>query len=267
MIFRVDKTQKFTTICNHHITDKSLTLKAKGLLTMILTFENNFEFNMQFLVNSSVDGVRSVRTGIAELEKFGYIEKRLVNNGNLKSSYEFTVFEIPKSEMKKDDLSYQSPICQKSTSRKVQEIEAKQDEQGVLSECQKSISSGCRKSTQINTNNIYIEEISKNGEINSELLQENFRKLSGSMYVQNVQMSLRKERLVVSDEDYKLMLKKFMSEMIGTGEYGLHIQKLRVRWFYWLRKKLAIKTGKRNDSLTPTQAIGPAYKKFTGYER
>lgn len=54
-IFRVEKTNNFTVISNHHFKNKNLTLKAKGLLSLMLSLPEDWNYNMQGLATLSRD--------------------------------------------------------------------------------------------------------------------------------------------------------------------------------------------------------------------
>ena len=71
-IFRVEKTKNFTVMSNHHFKNKNLTLKAKGLLSLMLSLPEDWNYNMQGLATLSRDGIDSVRSAIKELEHHGY---------------------------------------------------------------------------------------------------------------------------------------------------------------------------------------------------
>ena len=68
-IFRVERTKNFTVMSNHHFKNKNLTLKAKGLLSLMLSLPDDWNYNMQGLATLSRDGIDSVRSAIKELEK------------------------------------------------------------------------------------------------------------------------------------------------------------------------------------------------------
>ena len=72
-IFRVEKTKNFTVMSNHHFKNKNLTLKAKGLLSLMLSLPEDWNYNMQGLATLSRDGIDSVRSAIKELEHHGYV--------------------------------------------------------------------------------------------------------------------------------------------------------------------------------------------------
>ena len=101
-VFRVEHTKDYTVMANHHLKDWRLSLKAKGLLSMILSLPDDWNYNMKGLATLSRDGIDSVRSTIRELENFGYISRsrqRLVG-GQLGES-EYIVREVP---AERDDL-------------------------------------------------------------------------------------------------------------------------------------------------------------------
>ena len=109
-VFRVEKNKNYTTISNHHLQDRNLSLKAKGLLTLILSLPPDWDMTLKGLVSLSGDGVDSVRSGIQELEKAGYLRRsRSRNNlGQLLCTeytiYEHAVTENVASETEIDDI-------------------------------------------------------------------------------------------------------------------------------------------------------------------
>ena len=60
-VFRVEKTKGFTVMSNYHLRDKSLTLKAKGLLSVMLSLPDGWEFTLKGLASMSDDGLDSVK--------------------------------------------------------------------------------------------------------------------------------------------------------------------------------------------------------------
>ena len=93
-VFRVEKNRNYTTISNHHLQDRKLSLKAKGLLTLILSLPPEWDMTLKGLVSLSGDGVDSVRSGIQELEKAGYLRRsRSRNNLGQLLCTEYTIYE------------------------------------------------------------------------------------------------------------------------------------------------------------------------------
>ena len=79
-IFRVERTKNFTVMSNHHFKNKNLTLKAKGLLSLMLSLPDDWNYNMQGLATLSRDGIDSVRSAIKEL-----FDNRTVRNAEAES--------------------------------------------------------------------------------------------------------------------------------------------------------------------------------------
>lgn len=67
-IIRVERTKNFTVMSNHHFKNKNLSLKAKGLLSLMLSLPDDWNYNMKGLATLSKDGIDSVRTAMKELE-------------------------------------------------------------------------------------------------------------------------------------------------------------------------------------------------------
>ena len=77
-VFRIEKTRDYTVMSNHHLRDMSLSLKAKGLLSLMLSLPENWDYTMKGLARICKDGIDSISGGIRELEAHGY---RIRRNG------------------------------------------------------------------------------------------------------------------------------------------------------------------------------------------
>lgn len=75
-VFRVEKTKDFTVMSNHHLRNVSLSLKAKGLLSLMLSLPDNWDYTTKGLAHICKDGVDSISSAIKELEKQGYLTRR-----------------------------------------------------------------------------------------------------------------------------------------------------------------------------------------------
>jgi len=95
-VIRVHKTSNFTVMSNYHFKEKRMSLKAKGLLSLMLSLPNDWNYSISGLVTLSKDGKDSVMTALAELEKFGYLTRQqLVNEKGQFSGVEYHIFEQP----------------------------------------------------------------------------------------------------------------------------------------------------------------------------
>lgn len=97
-VFRIEKTRDYTVMSNYHLRDMSLSLKAKGLLSLMLSLPDNWDYTMKGLAHICKDGIDSISGGIRELEAHGYLVRARVRsaNGQL-GSIEYTILEQPKT--------------------------------------------------------------------------------------------------------------------------------------------------------------------------
>ena len=97
-VYRVARTGNFTVMANYHLRDKNLTLKAKGLLSLILSLPEKWNFSIKGLARICKEGVDAIRAAIQELMSAGYIICSRVRNalGQLKGT-EYVIYERPQS--------------------------------------------------------------------------------------------------------------------------------------------------------------------------
>ena len=72
-VYRVERTRDYTVMSNYHLKDTSLSLKAKGLLSMFLSFPEDWNYSTRGLAAICKEGVDAIGSTIKELEKAGYI--------------------------------------------------------------------------------------------------------------------------------------------------------------------------------------------------
>lgn len=72
-VFRVEKNSNYTTMCNYHLRDQNLSLKAKGLLSLFLSLPDAWHYSIRGIVAISKEGVDSVNSTLRELEECGYL--------------------------------------------------------------------------------------------------------------------------------------------------------------------------------------------------
>ena len=96
-VFRIEKTRDYTVMSNYHLRDRSLSLKAKGLLSLMLSLPEDWDYTMKGLARICKDGIDSISGGIRELETHGYLVRARVRNENGQlGSIEYTILEQPK---------------------------------------------------------------------------------------------------------------------------------------------------------------------------
>lgn len=95
-VFRVHKTRDYTVMSNSHFREKEMTLKAKGLHSLMLSLPEDWDFSIAGLTTLSKDGKDSVMGALNELEKFGYLKRtRLTNQHGRFAGYDYDIFEQP----------------------------------------------------------------------------------------------------------------------------------------------------------------------------
>jgi hypothetical protein len=98
-IVRVHKTGNFTVMSNYHFKEKKMSLKAKGLLSLMLSLPDDWNYSISGLVTLSKDGKDSVMSALSELEKHGYLTReRVVNDKGQFAGVEYNIFEQPQRE-------------------------------------------------------------------------------------------------------------------------------------------------------------------------
>lgn len=97
-VFRVEKTKDFTVMCSHHLHNVKLSLKAKGLLSLMLSLPEDWDYTTKGLSCICKDGVDSIGSTLKELEQNGYLTRQRIRfeNGRL-GDIEYTIHEKPVS--------------------------------------------------------------------------------------------------------------------------------------------------------------------------
>lgn len=105
-VIRVGKSKDFTIIANYVFKDNRLSLKAKGLLTQMLSLPEDWEYTLKGLTSLFSDGQDSIRAAIHELERFGYIiRKRLRDERGRLCGTEYIIYEKPQELPEEDSAS------------------------------------------------------------------------------------------------------------------------------------------------------------------
>ena len=114
-VFRVEKTSSYTVMSNHHLRNPDLTLKAKGLLSLMLSLPENWDYTLKGLSCICRENVDAIRTAVWELEKAGYITRRQGRDEKGKmTAIEYTIYEFPQPPKPKIPVS-ENPISDNPT--------------------------------------------------------------------------------------------------------------------------------------------------------
>ena len=105
-VFRVEKNKGYTVMSNHHLRNKELTLKAKGLLSQMLSLPENWDYTLAGLSHINKESIDAIRTAVLELEKAGYIERSQGRDEKGKmTAITYTIYEQPQSPVLENPTS------------------------------------------------------------------------------------------------------------------------------------------------------------------
>ena len=95
-VFRVERTHNYTVMSNHHLRDKGLSLKSKGLLSQMLSLPEDWDYTLAGLAKINAEGRDAIRAAVQELERAGYIRRSRVRDdkGCLRGT-EYVIYERP----------------------------------------------------------------------------------------------------------------------------------------------------------------------------
>lgn len=102
MIFRVNKTSDYVVMSNRHFREKNMSLKAKGLLSEMLSLPDDWDYSIAGLAAINKESVTSIKSALAELQDFGYliIEKIYPDKSNSgRIEYIYNVYEYPQNQV------------------------------------------------------------------------------------------------------------------------------------------------------------------------
>ena len=95
-VFRIERTRDYTVMSNHHLRDKALSLKSKGLLSMMLSLPEDWNYTTRGLAKICKEGVDAIGGALRELEAAGYIVRHQMRDrqGRI-SDTEYVIYEQP----------------------------------------------------------------------------------------------------------------------------------------------------------------------------
>ncbi len=79
-VFRVEHTQNYTVMSNYHLRDKTISLDAKGLLSLMLSLPEDWDYTLSGLAHISMESKDAIRSAVRELEHAGYVQRSRVRD-------------------------------------------------------------------------------------------------------------------------------------------------------------------------------------------
>ena len=137
-VFRIERTRDYTVMSNHHLRNANLSLKAKGLLSMMLSLPEDWNYTTRGLAKICKEGVDAIGAALRELEAAGYIVRhKLRDRQGRISDTEYVIYEQP--QLRKPDTDSpdtENPYMDKPDTEKPAELNIEK------SNTQKSITQG-----------------------------------------------------------------------------------------------------------------------------
>lgn len=97
-VIRVNKNKNYTIMSNYHFKDKNMSLKAKGLLSMMLSLPDNWNYSVEGLVAISKESKTVIQSTLKELEDLKYLKRTRVQNSKGQFKYIYDIYEKPQTE-------------------------------------------------------------------------------------------------------------------------------------------------------------------------
>lgn len=140
-VFRIHKSSNYTVMSNYHFKEKKMSLKAKGLLCLMLSLSDTWDYSIRGLCAICKEQESAIRNTLNELKQFGYLDIVKLNPNETESGrfeYVYNIYEKPNKEK--------------------QNVE-KQDIENLHVENQVQLNTKELNTKELNTNNIYIAQI------------------------------------------------------------------------------------------------------------
>ena len=118
-VFRVEKNKGYTVMSNHHLRNHALSLKAKGLLSQMLSLQEDWDYTLQGLAQINKESIDAIREAVRELERAGYIKRSRERDerGCLRGTV-YTIYEQPHAEPTPEEPTQEKPALNNPTLEK-----------------------------------------------------------------------------------------------------------------------------------------------------
>ena len=115
-VFRVEKTRGYTVMSNHHLRNHALSLKAKGLLSQMLSLPEDWDYTLQGLAQINKESIDAIREAVRELERAGYIKRSRERDerGCLRGTV-YTIYEQPHAGPTSEEPAQALPTLENPT--------------------------------------------------------------------------------------------------------------------------------------------------------
>lgn len=158
-VIRVNNTKGFTVMSNYHFQDKEISLKAKGLLGLMLSLPSNWDYSVNGLVAIVKENKAAVQTALKELEEHKYLKRTRVQDETGRFDYIYDIYEKPY-----DKLPWTENQC---TDIQCTEVQCTENQPQINTNKQ---STNKQNTKELNTNE-YKEKNNKKESVNSVIAE------------------------------------------------------------------------------------------------
>lgn len=149
-VFRINKNNNFTVMSNYHFKEKDMSLKAKGLLSLMLSLPDDWNYNLAGLVRLSKDGKDGVMSALGELEKFGYLKRlRTQDTKGRFTGIEYHIYEQPQQD---------NPVADNTKADSPNSVKGNSENQALLNTKLNKYTNDNKNTKELSTNSIALED-------------------------------------------------------------------------------------------------------------
>ena len=234
-VLRTEKREGFTVIDNEIFRNRKLSLKAKGLLCLMLSLPDGWSYSLDGLKLLSTDGISSVRSALAELQDAGYFYRRQAREGGKFKDIEYVISEEPKE-----------PVLEKPISEKLISEKPISENRTLLNTNTLNTKESNTKKSKATVQDV-LEMIPEGLRETAEAFVEHRKKLKAPMTGHALELAIKKAKKLANDDlDTTIAI---MEQSIENGWKGI----------FELKEESPKKTGGRNDWIDEVEYTGNVF--------
>lgn len=202
-VIRVQKTSNYTVMSNRHFKEKSMSLKAKGLLSLMLSLPDDWDYTVSGLVAICKEGTKAVQSTLSELEEFGYLKRTRAHGDKGLFEYIYDIYEQPQAGSPQTEEPQTEKGCMdEGRTDKSQQLNTKESNTNISNTKDK------KKERKKDTYDSIIESMVDDEEIKETLVEfTKMRKLAKKpMTNRALTMLINKLKKMSSDKDMQIKI-------------------------------------------------------------
>lgn len=110
-VIRINKTKNYTVMSNHHLKNKNMSLKAKGLLSLMLSLPDNWDYSVSGLIEICLESKTVIQNALKELENLGYLQRTRTQDSKGLFRYIYDIFEQPQPQNPQTENPFTDNPC------------------------------------------------------------------------------------------------------------------------------------------------------------